>query len=66
LQSRKTPNPDNPFFKHKDRPLSSAYIQSFARALRAFSSWLYEEGLIPNNVMETLRLHKLDEKELQR
>ena len=55
LQARTTRNPNNPFYKNKDRPLSSAYIQSFARALRAFSSCLYEDGytdrqgLMPNS-----------------
>src|SRR4051812_45808807 len=44
MQARTTRNPNNPFYKNKDQPLSSAYIQSFARALRAFSSWLYQDG----------------------
>ena len=37
-----------------DRPLSSAYIQSLARALRAFSSWLYENRYADTNVLRPL------------
>ena len=62
LQARTTRNPNNPFFKNKDRPLSSAYIQSFARALRAFSSWLYEDGYTDTNVLRPLKPPKIQQK----
>ena len=62
LQGRKTRNPNNPFYKNKDRPLSSAYIQSFARALRAFSSWLYEDGYTDTNVLRPLKPPKIQQK----
>jgi site-specific recombinase XerD len=62
LQARKTRNPNNPFYKNKDRPLSSASIQSFARALRAFSSWLYEDGYTDTNVLRPLRPPKIQQK----
>ena len=48
--------------KNKDRPLSSAYIQSFARALRAFSSWLYEDGYTDTNVLRPLKPPKIQQK----
>ncbi|MPZ48652.1 MAG: hypothetical protein GEU75_04955 [Dehalococcoidia bacterium] len=51
LQARTTRNPNNSFYKNKDQPLSSAYIQSFAHALRAFSSWLYKDGYTDTNVL---------------
>ncbi len=62
LQGRTTRNPNNPFYKNKDRPLSSAYIQSFARALRAFSSWLYEEGYTETNVLRVMKPPKVQQK----
>ncbi len=62
LQARTTRNPNNPFYKNKDRPLSSAYIQSFARALRAFSSWLYEDGYTDTNVLRPLKPPKIQQK----
>jgi site-specific recombinase XerD len=65
LQGRTTRNPNNPFYKNKDRPLSSAYIQSFARALRAFSSWLYEDGYADTNVLRPLKPPKIQQKVVQ-
>jgi site-specific recombinase XerD len=53
---------------HYKRPLdegpSSAYVHGFYRGVRAFSTWLFEEGLMPANVMAPLKLPRLDEKEL--
>ncbi len=50
LQSRNVRHANNRFVPNKDGPLSSSYIQGFARTLRAFSSWLYEDGYTDSNV----------------
>ena len=55
-------NANNPYFANKERPLSSAYIQSFARALRAFSSWLYEDGYTPTNVLKPMKPPRVQQK----
>jgi len=44
LQGRTRRYENNPFVENKNGVLSSSYIQGFVRALRAFSSWLYEDG----------------------
>jgi len=44
---------------------SSAYMHGFFRGVRGFSSWLYNEGLFPVNVMAPLKMPKLEERELQ-
>jgi site-specific recombinase XerD len=61
LQGRTVLNPNN---ARPARPgkLSSAYIQGFARALRAFSSWLYEDGYIETNVLRPLKPPKIQQK----
>ena len=42
--------------------LSRSYIQGFVRALRAFSSWLYEDGFTDTNVLKNLRPPKIQQK----
>ena len=44
LQSRQVRNERNGYVKNKQGSLSSAYISGFARGLRAFSTWLNQEG----------------------
>jgi site-specific recombinase XerD len=61
LQGRTVRNPNNPNFA-KQGPLSSSYIQSFARALRAFSSWLYEDGYTDTNILRPLKPPKVQQK----
>lgn len=56
---------DHRFKRPSGQPPSSSHIHGFYRAVRGFSSWLFEEEMIPVNVMKTLRLPKLEEKELQ-
>lgn len=62
LQSRTRRNANNPFVTNKEGPLSSSYIQGFARTLRAFSSWLYEDGYIETNVLKSLKPPKITQK----
>lgn len=42
--------------------LSSAYIQGFVRALRAFASWLYEDGYTETNILKALRPPRIQQK----
>ena len=56
---------NHPFKTPSPEPPSSAYLHSFFRAARGFSSWLSEEGLLASNIMKSLKLPKLDERELQ-
>jgi site-specific recombinase XerD len=56
---------DHRFKRASAEPPSAAHIHGFFRAVKGFSSWLFEEGLIPVNVMAGLKLPKLEEKELQ-
>ena len=62
LQSRNVRHANNRFVPNKDGPLSSSYIQGFARTLRAFSSWLYEDGYTDSNVLKTLKPPKITQK----
>lgn len=55
LQQRETKYDRNPFLKGTSGKLSSAYIQGCVRVLRAFSSWLAEEGYTEENVLRPLR-----------
>jgi integrase/recombinase XerC/integrase/recombinase XerD len=56
---------DHRFKNPSSEPPSAGHVHGFYRAVRGFSSWLFDEGLMPVNVMATLKLPKLDEKELQ-
>src|SRR3990170_581541 len=55
LQGRRMRHENNPFVKNKAGTLSSSYIQGFARALRAFSSWLQAEGYTDANILKPLK-----------
>lgn len=65
LQGRTTRHANNRFFKKKDAELSSSYIQGFARALRAFSSWLHEDGYTETNVLKTMKPPKIRSKVIE-
>lgn len=62
LQSRTRRHENNPFVEKKEGVLSSSYIQGFARALRAFSSWLCEDGYTDTNRLKVLRPPKIQQK----
>ena len=62
LQGRTRRYENNPFVGKKDGPLPSSYIQGFVRALRAFSSWLYEDGYTDTNTLKTVRPSKIQQK----
>jgi integrase/recombinase XerC len=65
LQSRDRKHVNNPLSSNQDGPLSSSYIAGFARSLRAFSSWLYEDGYTDTNVLKNLRPPKIQQKVVQ-
>lgn len=62
LQERTDRHPNNPRMHPREGGLSSAYIQGFVRALRAFSSWLFAEGYAETNRLQTLKPPKIQKK----
>src|SRR3989304_3228638 len=62
LQGRRVRHEHNPFVKNKDGALSSSYIQGFARALRAFSTWFHAEGYTDTNVLKPLKPPRIQRK----
>lgn len=62
LQGRTQRHPNNPYVKNKDGQLSSAYINGFVRALRAFASWLAADGHTDTNMLTTLKPPKIQQK----
>ena len=65
LQGRTVRHEHNPFVTNKEGPLSSSYIQGFARALRAFSTWLHAEGYTDTNVLKPLKPPRIQRKVVQ-
>ena len=65
LQGRRVRHERNPFVTNKEGPLSSSYIQGFARALRAFSTWLHAEGYTDTNVLKPLKPPRIQRKVVQ-
>ncbi|MCC6236787.1 MAG: tyrosine-type recombinase/integrase [Dehalococcoidia bacterium] len=62
LQARDRRYENNPHVRAKEGPLSSSYVQGFVRALRAFSSWLYEDGYTATNRLKPVRPPKVQQK----
>lgn len=52
----------HPYMPTEDRPLSDHSINSYVRALRAFSNWLYEEGYSSEPFLARLKLPKMTKK----
>jgi site-specific recombinase XerD len=52
----------HPFQPTENRPLSDATINSYVRALRAFSSWLFEEGYTEAPVLARLKAPRMTRK----
>ena len=65
LQGRRVKFERNRFVKNKKGSLSTSYIQGFARALRAFSTWLHAEGYTDTNVLKTLKPPRIQRKVVQ-
>jgi site-specific recombinase XerD len=65
LQERTTRHVNNPFVINKDGALSSSYIQGFARAVRAFSTLLHEDGYTDTNILKPLRPPRIQQKAVE-
>jgi integrase/recombinase XerC/integrase/recombinase XerD len=65
LQERDRLNPNNRWKMVREGQLSSSYVQGFARALRAFATWLHEDGYTVENVLKPLRPPKIQQKVVQ-
>lgn len=61
LQDRTEKNINNPYTRTLG-PLSSSYINGFVRGLRAFSTWLNEDGYTDTNVLKPLKPPKITQK----
>jgi site-specific recombinase XerD len=62
LQGRTERWSNNPFIKNKSGQLSTSYINGFARAFRAFSTWLQEDGYTEENLLKHLKPPKIQQK----
>lgn len=62
LQERTERNPNNSFGVRGSGPLSSSYIQGFARTLRAFSTWLFEDGYTESNTLKVIKPPRIQQK----
>lgn len=49
----------HPFHSERNGKLKIQYIHGLGRAVRSFSTWVYEEGYLDENVMQRLKLPKL-------
>ncbi len=65
LQNRQVRNQRNPRMRPQPGSLSSSYISGFARGLRAFSTFLYEEGYTETNVLKPLKPPRIQRKVVQ-
>ena len=61
LQQKRTRYEAHPFRTETEGGLSPSTIHGYVRALKAFSSWLHEEGFTAENVLHRLRRPKLPE-----
>jgi len=62
LQNRTERWSNNPFVRKKEGKLSSSYINGFARALRAFATWLHEDGYTETNILRSLKPPRIQQK----
>jgi site-specific recombinase XerD len=62
LQGRTQIHVNNRMVRNKEGALSSSYISGFARALRAFASWLHADGYTSDNLLRTLKPPKIQQK----
>ena len=65
LQSRDVIHANNRFQATRAGSLSSSYIQGFARALKAFASWLHEDGYTEVNVLKNIKPPKMQKKVIE-
>lgn len=65
LQSRESRYDDHPFREQVEGGLSANTVHGYVRALKAFSTWLNEEGYTKANVLTRLRRPKLPQVMIQ-
>ncbi len=65
LQERSTRHVNNIHYSSHEGGLSSIYIHGIVRSLRAFSSWLHEDGYTDTNVLRPLKPPKYQQKVIQ-
>jgi len=59
LMERKTRYPNHPKHEEQEGGLSPSSINGFARSLKAFSTWLYEDGYTENNILKRMKAPKV-------
>ena len=59
LMERDKKYQDHPMHKAENGKLKVQYIHGCGRAVRSFSTWVYEEGYLDENVMRRLKLPQL-------
>ncbi len=62
LQDRTTRHVNSPFHNSHEGKLSSTYIHGIVRGLRAFASWLHEDGYTDINILRPLKPPKFQQK----
>ncbi len=62
LQGRTIINANNPYGPTRAGALSSSYVQGFVRALRAFATWLHEDGYTETNVLKAVKPPRIQQK----
>ena len=62
LQDRTIRHVNSPMHKSHEGKLSSTYIHGIVRGLRAFASWLHEDGYTDTNVLRPLKPPKFQQK----
>jgi len=65
LQQRETRYPNHPWREEVEGKLSANTVDGYVRALKAFSSWLAEEGYTRTNILSRLKRPKLPETMIQ-
>ncbi len=63
LQARDTKFDRNPFIGGRPGKLAAETIRGYVRTLKAFASWLFDEGYTDLNVLQRYRLPKAQKKE---
>lgn len=59
LMDRKTRYPDHPLHEETEGGLAPSTINGFARSLKAFSTWLYEDGYVESNILSRMKSPKV-------
>ncbi len=63
LQTRQVKFAKHPKHKQKEGKLSPGYIHGCIRSIKAFATWLYEEGYSQTNVLQGFKLPKIPKRQ---